>query len=157
MAMLSQGIVGGNMTWPLIIVGMLMGFALILIKAGSPMLISVGMYLPFGTVFAIFVGGLIKGILDKLVKKRKLNEAQGIRVENLGVLLAAGFIAGEALVGLLFAGFAFADVKMFEIFKNPPFSISTVVLVLVALALIFIPLRNAGNPDDPAPPSAGGH
>jgi putative OPT family oligopeptide transporter len=157
MAMLSQGIVGGDMTWPLIIVGMLMGFALILVQAGSPMLISVGMYLPFGTVFAIFVGGLIKGTLDKLVKSRKLNEAQGIRVENIGVLLAAGFIAGEALIGLLFAGFAFAEVEMAAIFEHPPFSISTVVLVIVALVLIYVPFRNAGNPDDPAPPSVGGH
>lgn len=157
MAMLSQGIVGGNMTWPLIIVGMLMGFALILVQAGSPMLISVGMYLPFGTVFAIFVGGLIKGLLNMMAKKRKMNEAQGIRIENIGVLLAAGFIAGEALIGLLFAGFAFADMKLFEFFKNPPFSISTIVLVIVALALIYFPLKNAGSADQPAPPSAGGH
>ncbi len=157
MAMLSRGIVGGDMTWPLIIVGILMGIGFILIQAGSPMLISVGMYLPFGTVFAIFVGGMIKGILNMFVKSRKMNEAQSIRIENVGVLLAAGFIAGEALIGLLFAGFAFADMELFAFFKNPPFSISTVILVLVALALIFIPLRNAGSPDEPAPPSAGGH
>ncbi|MDP2424531.1 MAG: oligopeptide transporter, OPT family, partial [Bacteroidales bacterium] len=157
MAMLSRGIVGGDMTWPLIIVGMMMGFAFILIQAGSPMLISVGMYLPFGTVFAIFVGGMIKGILDMFKKSRKINEAQSIRIENVGVLLAAGFIAGEALVGLLFAGFAFADMELFAFFKNPPFSISTIILVLVALVLIFVPLNNAGRPDEPAPPSAGGH
>lgn len=157
MAMLSQGIVGGDMTWPLIIVGMLMGIGLILIQAGSPMLISVGMYLPFGTVFAIFVGGMIKGLLDLLGKRRKLNEGQTTRVENMGVLLAAGFIAGEALIGLLFAGFAFADIKLFSFFSNPPFSISTIIVVLVALVLIFVPLRNAGNPEDPAPPSVGGH
>lgn len=157
MAMLARGIVGGDMTWPLIIVGMLMGFAFILIQAGSPMLISVGMYLPFGTVFAIFTGGIIKGILDLLSKSRKMNEAQNVRIENVGVLLAAGFIAGEALIGLLFAGFAFADVELFAFFKEPPFSISSIILVLVALALIFVPLRNAGKPDEPAPPSAGGH
>jgi len=157
MAMLSQGIVGGDMTWPLIIVGMLMGLALILIQAGSPMLISVGMYLPFGTVFAIFVGGLIKGILDMIGKKRKLNEGQKTRVENTGVLLAAGFIAGEALIGLLFAGFAFAELELFAFFKNPPFSIASVIVVLVALVLIFVPLKTAGKPDDPATPSVGGH
>lgn len=157
MAMLSRGIVGGDMTWPLIIVGVFMGIGFILIQAGSPMLISVGMYLPFGTVFAIFVGGMIKGILNMLAKSRKMNEAQGVRIENVGVLLAAGFIAGEALIGLLFAGFAFADMELFAFFKNPPFSISTIVLILVALALIFIPLRNAGRPDEPAPPSVGGH
>ena len=57
MAMLSRGIVEGKMAWPLIIVGMLMGFAFILMQVRSPMLVSVGMYLPLGTTFAIFLGG----------------------------------------------------------------------------------------------------
>ena len=48
MAMLAQGIVGGNMAWPLVIVGILMGFALIMVEVKSPMLFSVGMYLPRG-------------------------------------------------------------------------------------------------------------
>ncbi len=154
MAMLSRGIVGGDMTWPLIIVGMLMGCALILIRAGSPMLISVGMYLPFGTVFAIFIGGITKGILDMVCKKRNFNEAQKTRVENVGVLLAAGFIAGEALIGLLFAGFAFGEIPMPAIFNEPPFTIGAIVIVIVALFMIFTPARNAGNPNDPAPPKS---
>jgi putative OPT family oligopeptide transporter len=157
MAMLSQGIVGGNMTWPLIIVGMLMGLAMILIRAGSPMLISVGMYLPFGTVFAIFTGGVIKGVLDWLTNKYNMNEAQKVRVENIGVLLAAGFIAGEALIGLLFAGFAFAEIELFNFFAQPSFLVSIVVLLIIAAALIYLPFKNAGSPDEPAPPSAGGH
>ena len=40
------------------------------------MLVCVGMYLPLETSFAIFIGGLIKGILDKLAAKRNFNEAQ---------------------------------------------------------------------------------
>jgi len=97
MAAISQGIVGGEMAWPLVIVGMLMGFALILVQVRSPMLVAVGMYLPLETTFAIFMGGMIKGLLDKAVSKRQLNPAQKARVENVGVLLAAGLIAGEAL------------------------------------------------------------
>ncbi|MEI6509236.1 MAG: oligopeptide transporter, OPT family, partial [Bacteroidota bacterium] len=49
MAMLSKGIVGGQMAWPLIIVGMLMGLGFILMQVKSPMLVSVGMYLPLET------------------------------------------------------------------------------------------------------------
>ena len=49
MAALSKGIVGGEMAWPLVIVGMLMGFAFILIQVKSPMLVAVGMYLPLET------------------------------------------------------------------------------------------------------------
>ena len=64
MAALAKGIVGGEMAWPLVIVGMVMGFALILVKVSSPMLVAVGMYLPLETTFAIFCGGMIKGIVD---------------------------------------------------------------------------------------------
>ena len=49
MAMLAQGIVGGNMAWPLVVVGILMGFAMIMVEVKSPMLFSVGMYLPLET------------------------------------------------------------------------------------------------------------
>ena len=100
MAALAKGIVGGEMAWPLVIAGMLMGFAMILLQVKSPMLVSVGMYLPLETTFAIFVGGMIKGLADKAVAKRGFNAAQKARVENVGILIAAGLIAGEGLTGL---------------------------------------------------------
>ena len=59
MASLAQGIVGGDMAWPLIITGILMGVAMIMIGVKSPMLVAIGMYLPIGTTFAIFVGGMV--------------------------------------------------------------------------------------------------
>jgi uncharacterized oligopeptide transporter (OPT) family protein len=42
----------------------------------SPMLVSVGMYLPLETTFAIFIGGMIKGILDLVTKKKGFNEVE---------------------------------------------------------------------------------
>ena len=78
------------MAWPLIIVGMMMGLALILMQVKSPMLVSVGMYLPLETTFAIFLGGCVKGIVDMIAEKRGLNAAQKVRTENSGVLVAAG-------------------------------------------------------------------
>ncbi|MCE1164704.1 MAG: oligopeptide transporter, OPT family, partial [Bacteroidetes bacterium] len=143
MAMLSQGIVGGKMAWSLIIVGLLMGLAFIMMQVKSPMLVSVGMYLPLETTFAIFIGGIIKGILDMLVKKKKLNEAQKVRIENVGILLASGFIAGEALTGLGFAPFKIAEFKIPQIFAEPPLLIGFVILAIIGLILIYIPLRNA--------------
>ena len=104
MAMLSKGIVGGDMAWPLVIVGILMGFALIMIEVRSVMLFSVGMYLPLGTTFAIFLGGVFRWVTDKLRDRRGLNDAQKARVDNAGVLTASGLIAGEALCGLVIAG-----------------------------------------------------
>jgi putative OPT family oligopeptide transporter len=152
MAILSKGIVAGDMEWILIFVGMLMGVAFILMNVKSPMLVSVGMYLPLGTTFAIFVGGMIKGIVERVNVKKGFNDAQKSRVENNGVLLAAGLIAGEALIGLLFAGLAFGEIKLFEFFAEPSFLVSLVVFAIIAWILIQIPVKNAGKPDDPAPP-----
>jgi len=162
MAILAGGIVGGDMAWPLIIVGALMAFGFILLRVKSPMLVCVGMYLPLETSFAIFIGGLIRGIADKIVARRKFNEAQTARVENVGVLLAAGLIAGEALIGLLFAGFAVAEIpyKSFGIFTQGgtmlEFLPSLIVFIAVGVILTMIPTSKnaAGNPDDPAPPRA---
>jgi uncharacterized oligopeptide transporter (OPT) family protein len=154
MAMLSQGIVRGDMAWPLIIVGMVMGLGLILMQVRSPMLVCVGMYLPLETTFAIFIGGIIRAIADRMVASRGYNAAQKVRVENTGVLVAAGLIAGEALVGLVFAGMAFYDVSVYQFFAEPSFLPNLLVFVIVGYCLTVVPLGTAGRPDEPAPPSA---
>ena len=97
MATLAQGIVGGNMPWPLVVVGIFFGIAMIMMQVKSPMLVAVGMYLPFETTFAIFVGGVFRSLGDWLAKRGSLNEAQRARVENAGILTASGLIAGEAI------------------------------------------------------------
>jgi hypothetical protein len=145
------------MDWILIFVGMLMGVGFIMMNVKSPMLVSVGMYLPLGTTFAIFTGGMIKGIVEKYNEKRKFNDAQKSRVENTGILIAAGLIAGEALIGLLFAGFAFFEIPLFAIFTTPsvetiPLLLALGVLIFIGWLLVRIPLKNSGKPDDPAPP-----
>ena len=66
MAAIAQGVVGGEMAWPLVIVGILMGLGFVLVKVRSPMLVSVGMYLPLETTFAIFCGGIIRWPTDKI-------------------------------------------------------------------------------------------
>ena len=154
MALISQGIIGGEMAWPLIIVGILMGLSFIFMQVKSPMLVSVGMYLPLETTFAIFIGGILKGIVDRFNAKRQHNEAQKARVENTGVLLASGLIAGEALIGLVFASLAFFEIPLFEIFKEPSYYISFLMFGVIAWILVQIPLKNAGKSDEPAPPTA---
>ncbi|MHB8054650.1 MAG: OPT family oligopeptide transporter, partial [Candidatus Aminicenantales bacterium] len=160
MAALAKGIVGGEMAWPLVITGMLMGFAMILLKVKSPMLVSVGMYLPLETTFAIFVGGMIKGLADKFAVKRSLNAAQKARMDNVGILLAAGLIAGEGLTGLFKALWKILFLQnaikldIPKIFVAPSYWLGLVALVIMGYYLIFIPLKNAGTPDEPPPPSA---
>lgn len=146
-ALLSQGIVSGQMAWPLIIVGMFLGVVFILMQVKSPMLTSIGIYLPFPTTCAMFLGGIMKYVADKMCEKKKLNDAQKIRVENIGILLASGLVAGEALIGLVFAALAFFNISLFVIFKNPSIFVSGFILLFIGWFLVKIPLKNAGNSD----------
>ncbi|HEY1218864.1 MAG TPA: oligopeptide transporter, OPT family, partial [Bryobacteraceae bacterium] len=159
MASLAKGIVGGNMAWPLVVAGIFMGFGLILIEVKSPMLFSVGMYLPLETTFAIFIGGLFRWATDKYRNQGNFNDAQKARIENAGVLTASGLIAGEALCGLLVAGFRAAE-KSYGHAILPDWTwagtpwLSILVLIGLAVLMTQLPLKNAGRPDEPAPPTA---
>ncbi len=154
MAMLSRGIIEQTMAWPLVIVGILMGLAMIMVQVPSPMLVAVGMYLPFETTSAIFVGGVIRWIGDKIAARRGYNQNQMGRIGNAGVLIAAGLIAGEALTGLFINGLAFFNIKLPAIFETPSIVLGGIVLLIVALIMIFVPYRSAGDPNEAAPPPA---
>jgi putative OPT family oligopeptide transporter len=170
MATLAIGIVGGDMPWPLVVVGIFFGIAMIMMQVRSPMLVAVGMYLPFETTFAIFLGGVFRAIGDWMAKRRGFNEAQRARVENAGVLTASGLIAGESVFGLLWAGLialSFAQqswlklaaawaarITAAQIFDHPLYLTGIAVMVLLAGLLIWLPLSSAGDPKEPAPPTA---
>ena len=160
MATLAMGIVGHDMAWPLVVVGILFGIAMIMMQVKSPMLVAVGMYLPFGTTFAIFVGGVFRSLGDWVAKRRGFNSAQKARVENAGVLVASGLIAGEALLGLVWAGLQFvpswgAPNHPPQIFSDPSYLVGgMIVLAGLAALMIFLPVPAAGDPNEPAPPTA---
>jgi putative OPT family oligopeptide transporter len=155
MATLAMGVVGGNIAWPLVVVGIFFGIALIMMGASSPMLVAVGMYLPFETTSAIFVGGLLRSLANWVAKRRGFNDAQKARVENAGVLTASGLIAGEAILGLLWAGLQFAPSwARPQVFNNPSYAIGgMIVLAGLAALMIFLPVSAAGDPSEPAPPT----
>jgi putative OPT family oligopeptide transporter len=103
MAMLAQGIIGGDMAWLLVFTGMAFSLGLILLGAPSPMLIAVGMYLPLQTTFAIFIGGAIRWFLQRILDRRGVSKQDADRTNNTGLLVASGLIAGEALTGVILA------------------------------------------------------
>ncbi len=114
MATMSKGIIGGAMAWELILIGMFFALALIMIKSPSPMLIAVGMYLPFQTVLAIFMGGVVKWVLDLIIKRKVGDDKKASEsVENRGLLVASGLVAGEALVGIILAAVVALNIKFF--------------------------------------------
>jgi putative OPT family oligopeptide transporter len=154
MASLAQGIVGGQMPWGLVVMGCVLGLILIMIKAPAPMLVAVGMYLPLETTGAIFLGGVMKWAADKYAARQKISEEEKIKFDERGTLLASGFIAGEAITGILLAAIFLAGIpsltRVFTGFDELPFlaawggRISLVAFAVIAWVLIRVPLRSKG-------------
>jgi putative OPT family oligopeptide transporter len=148
MGQLAKGIISGDMPWGLIVTGMFFSLALILVKAPAPMLIAVGMYLPFETTSAIFVGGAIKWVADVFAKRRGIEQEA---MEGTGILLASGFIAGEAITGVILAGLIlvgipsltqyFFGVETLPIYNKAGGWLSLIVFGVVAYCLIRLPLK----------------
>jgi hypothetical protein len=111
------------------------------------------MYLPFETTFAIFVGGMIRWITMRIADRRKMPEDQQAAMTNIGTLLASGFIAGEALMGVALSGLILVGLpsitKMITgreelgLLTSAGGWLSLVVFGVVALVLIRIPIRSA--------------
>jgi putative OPT family oligopeptide transporter len=139
MAVVGRSIMEQKTEWILILIGMLMGLGFILMQVKSPMLVSVGMYLPIETSFAIFAGGVIKAILEGQGAGKKWPKEAKDRAENTGTLLASGLIAGEALTGILFAALAFAEIELLSVFKEPSYLSSIVSMVVLGAFLVLVP------------------
>lgn len=111
-ASLTSGFFGnGTLPWPMIGFGVAIGIALlvadaVLVRSGSRfrahvMPIAVGIYLPFSLSVPIMIGGLLSAWFAP--------KGDGAGGRDAGVLFGSGLIAGEALVGIVLAGFIAAQ------------------------------------------------
>jgi uncharacterized oligopeptide transporter (OPT) family protein len=98
------------------------------------------MYLPFDTSSAIFVGGLIKWVVDRMTAPRTAPEK--LRIEERGTLVASGLIAGGAIMEIVAAVIFLAGVHI----GTPSFYeswggwLSLIGFASIAYALIRIPV-----------------
>ena len=87
--------------------------AVLIIVLGLPVMsVAIGLYLPLYLSVPIALGGLIAASLDQLAKQRAEDAGQSIdqalsRIEARRVLVGAGFIAGESIMGVFIALFIF--------------------------------------------------
>lgn len=111
MRLVIEGVMGGNLPWALIFIGIGIGVAIELL--GLPVLpIAIGLYLPIHLSTPIMVGGAVRGILDKKLKNGKDVKSEIKAKIDSGILYASGLIAGEGLIGILLAVFAVAGVNL---------------------------------------------
>jgi OPT family oligopeptide transporter len=102
MATLIKGILSKNLDWNFVLVGA--GLALVMELCGIRSLsFAIGVYLPISTTLPIYLGGVIRGAVDKVKKRR----GEGFREEGedleKGNLFATGLVAGGSLMGVIFA------------------------------------------------------
>jgi hypothetical protein len=108
MSYIIKGILGGQLPWGLVLLGVFISIVLEL--SGIPSLaFAVGVYLPISTSAPVWVGGLIRGLVDNYTRRKHAGAnftedqllAEGDK--SNGVLLSSGYIAGGTLAGVVFA------------------------------------------------------
>jgi putative OPT family oligopeptide transporter len=108
MSYIIKGILDQQLPWALVIFGAVI--ALVLEMSGvSSLPFAVGVYLPLSSSAPIFVGGMVRWVVDR--RRNRLAAYAGASEEERtaagdrspGVLLASGYIAGGALAGILIA------------------------------------------------------
>ncbi len=108
MSYIIKGILGGQLPWGLVLLGAMI--AITLEMSGIPSLaFAVGVYLPLSTSAPIFIGGMIRWLVDKWIARKHAGSqlthdeliAEGDK--SPGVLMASGYIAGGAIAGIIIA------------------------------------------------------
>jgi len=165
MSYIIKGILSRELPWGLVLLGVMI--TVVLELSGVPSLaFAVGVYLPISTSAPIFVGGVVRWLVDKYLRKKpenlRLTEEQMAAEtdKSPGVLLASGYIAGATLAGVIYAFLNLKEsiigrLKVFEewsTYHNPffegansdvlgliPFLILTILLYLVGRELVLKP------------------
>jgi len=102
MATLDKGILSHNLDWNFVIAGA--ALALVVELCGVRALsFAIGVYLPLSTTLPIFIGGAMRGIVQKIKLKRDEPVIEGEEDLEKGNLFATGLVAGGALLGVIFA------------------------------------------------------
>jgi uncharacterized oligopeptide transporter (OPT) family protein len=95
-----------NLPWGLVLVGAALAAVAALLGI-PPLPFAVGIYLPLSTMTPVFVGGCIRRIVEHLRQREAERESIAEHAEERGVLLGSGLIAGEGLMGIVMASYAF--------------------------------------------------
>jgi len=151
-----KGVLGGEMVWPFVLAGAVLAFVLILIDL--PVLpVAIGIYLPFTLAVPIFGGGIVRHITNLFIERKfgssdeeQISEWELAikqtdvkpkeKIIRTGLLLTAGLIAGEALMGVIVAFLIIGGISL-SIFEFPPIWPGLLLWIFFAILLAYIPLR----------------
>ena len=137
MKMIVEGIMGGNLPWTLVFVGVCLAIGLEILRI-PVMPFAIGLYLPIYLNATIMIGGVVRMFMDG---RKKVDAKTKERQVTDGTLYCAGMIAGEGLVGIFLAILAVAGVTIpsFISFGNIG---GVVIMILMILCLLKFSLWN---------------
>ena len=113
---IAQGVIGGNLQWGLIGAGALVGAGLVVVdevlrRTGRyslpPLGAALAIYLPSSVTTPVICGAFAGWVFDRMARSRPNGEA----VRRLGVLLVSGYIVGDSLLNVAYAGLIVATGK----------------------------------------------
>ncbi len=134
-----EGVLQANLPWGLVFIGA--GLALVAELLGiKPLAFAVGIYLPLSTMVPVFLGGVIRRIVDHHSRD---DEALLESRRDQGVLFSSGLIAGEGLLGVAIAFYAFFYGKPSGLGIDWPGHMGEIVSFLLFMGLGFYLLRMA--------------
>jgi len=103
MGILVDGVLTQRLPWSLIIIGAFISIVLEILGLHA-LPVAVGIYLPISTSATIFVGGMVRALVTKLMnRENRASQPESLSEEETGkgVLLSSGLIAGGAIGGLV--------------------------------------------------------
>lgn len=146
MALITDGILTGKLPWGLVLVGVFTSIVLEL-SGIAALPFAVGVYLPFSSSAPIFVGGLVRLLVERVQPSKSEAESES----SSGVLFSSGLIAGGSICGLLLAALAAFELnsridlsKMMGRLADPESSIAHLVAITM-FALLAVVLYVTGK------------
>ncbi len=153
---LAKGVIDGNVRWDLIAIGGLVGIGLIIVDevlrrtkkfSLPPLGVGMAIYLPSAVIVPVVIGAFVGWFYDRWAEKKTHGEA----AKRLGVLTASGFIVGESLFNVAYAGLIVATGKdsplavVGEAFEPMALLLGAVAYALFTLGMYYWTERKAAN------------
>ena len=128
-----EGVLAGALPWGLVLTGG--GLAIGAILCGvSGLAFAIGVYLPLSTMAALYVGGCVRGLVERVTRTRGRAES------DPGILAASGLVAGEGLAGILVAALVAANLapkEMEPVLRGLPGEMAAVSVILLVCYFLY--------------------
>ncbi len=140
-ALITHGILNQKLPWTLVMLGVLIAIVMEL-SGVSALPFAVGMYLPLLSLSPIFVGGMVRYIVERFGRRQSDQPASELESEmSPGVLLSTGYIAGATIAGVLIGFSNFSDTLpklLAAVGQNAPYQTATALVTFLLLALFLV-------------------